>query len=259
LDRRVTHFLNRLLVCVLSVPLFGGVIHKLFARLLPIRRFTVRGVEIACVTPLHQTGTYLEAEAWSHREPDVLDWIDGFAPDSVFFDIGANFGTESLYAALKPGGPAQIHAFDAELIGSYNLALNLALNRADKVRNYVCAVGETEGLLQVAENLNYLWALGQKYAKSTKFLPTVSIDYFVAQTGASPSHIKIDVDGPEAKIVAGMRKTLLSPALKSLMIEINDRPSYDFILATLAAAGFREVGTPTTIAMNHFFERAPIV
>lgn len=256
LDRWLSRGLSTALACVGGWPLVGVRLHQLFARLLPIRRFTVRGVAITCALPLHQVGTRLEAYAWSAREPEVLDWIDGFVADAIFFDIGANFGTETLYAALKPGGPKRICAFDAELIGSYNLALNLTLNRITHVDNYVVAVGDRSGFVALPENLNYLHVadLG-KYARSTKHLRMIAIDDFVAETGLSPGYVKIDVDGPERAIVEGMRQTLRDPRLRSLMIEINDTESHSAITRLLADAGFAERPRTHRNAYNHIYER----
>ncbi len=247
--------LGRLDRCV-SRALSGPKLHQLFARLLPVRRFDVRGVSIACGLPLHQVGTRNEAFAWARREPEVLDWIDAFAPGSTFFDIGANFGTETLYAALKPGGPARICAFDAEFIGGYNLALNLTLNGVTHVENYAVAVGERSGFLALPENLNYLHVAGQaKYAQSTKRVRVISVDDFVAETGVTPTYVKIDVDGPEQAIVAGMAKTLRAPGLRSLMIEINDAASHAAITARLAEAGFAERPRAHANDYNHIYDR----
>ena len=258
LDRRLSHGLSALLAWVSGWPLVGVRLHQLFARALPIRRFTVRGVSIACALPLHQVGTRLEAFAWATREPEVLDWIDGFGPDAVFFDVGANFGTETLYAALKPGGPTRICAFDAELIGSYNLALNLALNAITHVENHVVAVGDHSGFVSVPENLNYLHVdrLG-KYARSAKRLRMIALDDFVAETGIRPTHVKIDVDGPERAIVAGLGRTLRNPALRSLMIEINADADHKTIAAMLGEAGFVERPRSYANAYNHIYDRRP--
>jgi len=257
LDRCISRGLSAALAAVSGWPLVGVRLHRLFARLLPVRRFTVRGVTIRCALPLHQVGTRLEAFAWATREPEVLDWIDGFAPDTVFFDIGANFGTETLYAALKPGGPRRICAFDAELIGGYNLALNLKLNRIAHVDNYAVAVGARSGFVAVDENLNYLHVTGlDKYATSVKHLRAIAIDDFVAETGLAPSYIKIDVDGPERAIVEGMRTTLRNPAVRSLMIEINSEAGHRAIAALLGEAGFVERPRQHANAYNHVFDRA---
>jgi FkbM family methyltransferase len=256
LDRWLSRALSAALAHASGWPLVGVRLHQLFARLLPIRRFEVRGVAIACALPLHQVGTRLEAFAWSAREPEVLDWIDGFVPGAIFFDIGANFGTETLYAALKPGGPARICAFDAELIGSYNLALNLKLNRVAHVDNHVVAVGDRSGFVEVAENLNYLHVGGlEKYDRSAKRLRMIAIDDFVAETGLHPTYVKIDVDGPERAIVEGMRKTLRDPSLRSLMIEINDLESAAAIASMLSEAGFVERPRTHRNAYNHIYER----
>jgi len=255
-DRWVSRGASAALATIGGWPVVGVRLHRLFARLLPVRSFSVRGVAIRCALPLHQVGTRLEAYAWATREPEVLDWIDGFAPDTVFFDIGANFGTETLYAALKPGGPRRICAFDAEFIGGYNLALNLRLNAVAHVENYALAVGARSGFVRVAENLNYLHVAGlEKYATSAKHMRLIAIDDFVAETGHRPSYVKIDVDGPERAIVEGMRQTLRDPALRSVMIEINDQASHDAITAMLGAAGFAERVRPDRTNDNYVFDR----
>jgi FkbM family methyltransferase len=257
MDRAASRVMNCALALATELPLLGPAIHKLFSRLLPVRRFAVRGVAIRCVIPLHQTGTFNEANAWSRREPEVLDWIDGLGPQSVLFDIGANFGTETLYAALKPNGPRRIAAFDAEFIGGYNLALNLRLNDVSKVTNYACAVGRADGFLELPENINYLWVTeGEKYGKSRKTIPVFTIDSIVARSGLVPSHVKIDVDGPEADIVAGMATTLRNPALVSLMIEINSTAALAAITSDLSAAGFAPPRRPNPANENYLFERA---
>ena len=256
MDRSLSRAMHCAVALVSGLPLAGPLLHKLFSRLLPVRRFTVRGVAIRCAIPLHQTGTFNESRGWSRREPEVLDWIDGFAPDSVFFDIGANFGTETLYAALKPGGPRRIAAFDAEFIGGYNLALNLRLNGISHAENYACAVGGADGFLTLPENINYLWVLpGEKYGKSRKTIPVFTIDSIVRRNGLVPTHVKIDVDGPEAEIVQGMAETLRNPAMTSLMVEINSDAARDAIMRAMTEAGFAAPVKPNPTNDNYLFVR----
>jgi FkbM family methyltransferase len=256
MDRAASRVMNCALGLLSGLPLLGPALHKLFSRLLPLRTFRVRGIAIRCAIPLHQTGTFNEAEGWSRREPEVLDWIDSFAPDSVFFDIGANFGTETLYAAMKPGGPKRICAFDAEFIGSYNLALNLRLNGIAHVENYACAVGREDGFLTLPENINYLWVLpAEKYGKTQKLMPVFSVDSIVRRSGIVPSHVKIDVDGPEAEIIAGMAETLRNPTMKSLMVEINSEAARESITRALAEAGFAAPLRPNPGNENYLFRR----
>ena len=59
------------------------------------------------------------------KEPETIEWIDTFAPGDVLFDIGANIGCYSIYAASRS---VRVMAFEPE---SQNYALinqNIFLN-----------------------------------------------------------------------------------------------------------------------------------
>src|SRR3954454_23342205 len=56
-------------------------------------------VKFFCPSPLLTN----RAETLLTKEPDTIKWIDSFPAESVFWDIGANVGVYSLYAATRPG------------------------------------------------------------------------------------------------------------------------------------------------------------
>jgi FkbM family methyltransferase len=210
------------------------------------------------ILPLHQIGTAQYARQWETREPEVLDWIDAFEPGAVFFDVGANFGTETLYAALKPGAPRKIFAFDIELLGSYNLAVNLLLNRIDNVENYVVGLGDRCEYQRLPDNTNYYHLGGlSKYSRSMKTVYVSTIDVISEQVGAAPNYVKIDVDGPEESVIRGMMKTIASPHLRSVMVEVNGEETAKAIRAILTAAGFSEQAHTHENAHNVIFRREP--
>ena len=60
------------------------------------------------------------------REPDTIAWIDGFEPGSVLWDIGANVGVYSLYAALARD--VRVVAFEPAAANFFLLTRNIALN-----------------------------------------------------------------------------------------------------------------------------------
>jgi hypothetical protein len=52
---------------------------------------------------------------YDNKEPDTLDWIDAFLKEGdTLYDIGANIGQYSLYAAKRLNGNAQILTFEPE-------------------------------------------------------------------------------------------------------------------------------------------------
>ena len=45
--------------------------------------------------------SYYRSDSFSTKEPETLSWIDSFDAKSTFWDIGANIGIYSWYAAKK--------------------------------------------------------------------------------------------------------------------------------------------------------------
>ena len=56
------------------------------------------------------------------KEPETIAWIDGFNEGDVFYDIGANIGVYSLYAAFKK--KTQVFAFEPSPFNFATLSLH---------------------------------------------------------------------------------------------------------------------------------------
>ncbi len=93
--------------------------------------------------------------AWRARtffteEPDTIEWLDALQPTDVLWDVGANVGLYSIYAAKFR--KCSVYAFEPE---SQNYALlidNMSLNSVNERLNAACiALNETEqfGMLTV--------------------------------------------------------------------------------------------------------------
>src|SRR5665647_1221556 len=70
--------LNTILSKLIEKTTFSKRIFDFFGRVLPIPQAIVRGVPIKVIIPLNQVGVYNTFKNWENREPEVLDWIDGF-------------------------------------------------------------------------------------------------------------------------------------------------------------------------------------
>jgi FkbM family methyltransferase len=69
-----------------------------------------------------------------------------------------------------------------------------------------------------------------------------TLDGFISTFGAPvPNHIKIDVDGIEAKIIDGAPVTLARPEVRTVLVETNDQRGFQYIDGKLRAAGFELV------------------
>jgi FkbM family methyltransferase len=179
--------------------------------------------------PYHRAVTILT------KEPDTIAWIDDYIKEGdVLFDIGANIGVFSLYAAKTKN--ARAFAFEP-FAGNYvvlnrNIYLN---NLSDRITALNIALHKETTLSHL--NVSEFWAgkAGHSFNDpmgsgggifKPKFLQGVigmSLDDFIETFDAPhPNHIKIDVDGNEKLIIEGMKKTMADSRLKSVAIEIDN-------------------------------------
>ena len=71
------------------------------------------------------------AETFSTKEPETLEWIEGFSDRSILWDVGANVGLYSIYAA-KNGH--RVLAIEPSVFNLELLARNISINSvADRV------------------------------------------------------------------------------------------------------------------------------
>lgn len=193
------------------------------------------------------------------KEPTTIPWLETFREDEVFVDIGANVGMYTIYASVMTG--CRTFAFEPEALNYAELNKNIFVNGLhESVRAYNVAISD------VAEvGVLYLGAFGYAYShhdfnentwsedkafgdKSTPRdarLPqgcvSESLDRLVASgVVPAPNHIKIDVDGLEHRVFAGLQETLKSPSLRSVLIEIDHRNLHcDAMIDHMASLGWR--------------------
>lgn len=136
-------------------------------------------------------------------------------------DVGANIGyTAAVFAgALSPGH--RVYAFEPE---ERNVAqLKQAVRRLhleDQVEAVHAAVGRSEGVVELwrndAHHADHRIATSslkaQQPASSVSTVPLLSLDHFARDKG-HVSFVKIDVQGYETEVLAGMTRLLGQPGL----------------------------------------------
>jgi FkbM family methyltransferase len=239
LEKIIFSPINSFLSLLIEKTRISKRIFDFFGRVLPIPKTIVRGVPIKIILPLNQVGVYNTFKDWEEREPEVLDWIDGFEKGCIFFDVGASFGTETLYAALKNEGPKKIVSFDLDLESSFNLAYNISLNNITNVEQYFLALSDKLNLISYSCVTQYYFIEGRKQYDNVNYKTiSISIDQFINMTHIFPDYMKIDVDGAEESIISGMTETVQNKRLRSVVIEVSDK-SEPTITKFFHEAGFR--------------------
>jgi FkbM family methyltransferase len=159
------------------------------------------------------------------KEPETLRWIDSFSSGDVFWDIGANIGCYSLYAAIMSG--ISVYAFEPSPANLYLLTMNANVNDFnDRVIIYPFALSSVADVIQLDCRTSSGSGDNQalKNSRGTQLAcPTYTVDYLVSNgVAAFPNHIKVDVDGLELLILRGASHVLKSHRLRSVMVEVDE-------------------------------------
>ena len=166
------------------------------------------------------------------KEPFTIDWIHRHVgAGEVLYDIGANIGVYSLVAAKKPMGPARVFSFEASYGSIAALCTNIVLNgvTADVTPIPVALSDRTDMnvfSLRDIEPGAARHALGSDPLDgSAVFQQPVMmyrLDDLIERFALPlPNHIKLDVDGGELAVLDGASRTLASPTLRSVLIEVS--------------------------------------
>lgn len=177
------------------------------------------------------------------KEPDTIAWIDGFAAGSTLYDVGANVGVFTLYAA---GCGHQVVAIEPVSSNFAVLNRNIDINNfSEKAVAYCVALDRQDGLgtLFLASTTAGSSSQFERPIESARFTQgavCLALDSLWEKGKLPfPNHLKIDVDGTEDRVIAGAQRTLADSRLQSIHIEINavdcDKPA---LIAEIERFGF---------------------
>lgn len=199
------------------------------------------------------TDAFRPMSLWQ-KEPATMAWIEAeMKPGMRFLDIGANIGIYTLAAAARGGEAGRVYAFEPHKVNAMTLMRNVALSGYEpRVKVFAVGLAEKSGFgpfhyasldsastgSQFGHQRN---AEGGAFAPAaTEELAVYAIDDLIDSGAMEPVDlVKMDVDGNEPAILAGMRRTLSGPRGPStVQIEINpgQRAAID---AFMAECGYR--------------------
>lgn len=249
---------------------------RLVEKLHPIYTIRVgkRTIKYECVSLV----TLWRAKTLLTKEPDTIEWIDSFSNGELLYDIGANVGIYSIYAASKG---VTVIAFEPESQNYAQLNRNIFLNQfQNRITGLGIAVGQSSAIdnlylstftvggaiNNLGSSVNYNHQPMESAFKQG--VMSISLDDLIEKYNLPiPNHIKIDVDGLESDIIFGAKKTLSHVELKSVLVELNDDlPEDANVVGILRENGFALKGkyhapmfdlTEYKNIFNYIFVRPP--
>lgn len=176
------------------------------------------------------------AKTSSSEESHTINWINSyFKENQIFYDVGANVGLYSLYAASKIRD-INIFAFEPEALNFSQLNRNIHFNRfSHLITPYCIALTDQTHLgMMNLEQFRIGGTINQFNRSVNQINESFEVQHRQGSVGFTldeliykfglpvPNHIKIDVDGIEDAIISGAVRTLNDKKLISVQIEITD-------------------------------------
>jgi len=155
-----------------------------------------------------------------HEFEDMGFVLHALRPDDLFVDIGANVGSYTVLAAgavgarciaFEPAAPAYRALLD-------NLRLNDLTERVEVRKEALAAVAGEAEFTAGLDTVNHVVA-GDERPSGTERVLITTLDAALAER--APAIIKMDVEGYETAVVLGADRTLRSPVLRAVLLELN--------------------------------------
>ena len=200
---------------------------------------------------IYNKTTFWRANTLYTKEPTTIKWIRNFKSNSVFFDVGANVGMFSVFAASI--SKSRVYSFEPESNNFQVLMENILFNKLfNKISSYQIALGNktyftklfidtfTKGSSHhmLGEPLDH--NLEHKSYKINQGVFSTTLDDLIDRWNFPvPKYLKIDVDGIEYKIINSSKSLLKNKKLESVLIEIKtDREKDREIIESMLSYGF---------------------
>ena len=239
------------------------VLARVHDRLAPESAVTVNGVSLTLLVP-DRKSVYWPRHGFD-SEPNTISWIDGFGAGDVFYDIGANIGAYTLYAAKARS--LTVVAFEPNPFSYRVLVHNLHLNAVtDRVLPLCLAAGAETGNTRLSLNGTEAGSVGHTISGGRPDGNGIGLqalafrldDLAQIEGIPAPTQVKIDVDGIEAAILEGAKSLLSGQAVKSVLIEMltHDDAVQARIRSLLGECGLKPADLPDDGSDNRLFTRA---
>ncbi len=196
------------------------------------RKVSVDGIKLTI--PCENWITHFRWYLFKTKEKEVRKFLkDVMQAEDVLFDIGANIGVFSVYAA-KIHPKSTIFSFEPEYSNLNLLKNNVLANKVNvQVNIFSVGISDEAGISKLhlsstdsgaavhTESKNNISTTDEGYKVVwNEGIMTTTLDEFCRDQQIIPNCIKIDTDGNELKILKGATSTLKNPKLKNLIIEM---------------------------------------
>lgn len=166
------------------------------------------------------------------EEKMIIDWLNSFNENDIFYDVGANVGIYSVYVAKLKN--IRVYSFEPEINNIQTLYSNIYKNELFASCTIIPIATDNEigikpfhireftkgGALNTVGRDPFYESQNANYFKSATLCSTMD-NIIETYKLLKPTRIKIDVDTNELRVMEGLVKTLSFGSLKDIYIELD--------------------------------------
>jgi FkbM family methyltransferase len=162
-----------------------------------------------------------------HYEPTQTNWFKQFLHNGdIFIDVGASFGYYSTLAASLVGPTGKVFAFEPSPVANQVLERTINDSNLSNIVLTRAAVGRKTGsatlFLPTTRNLHSPSVLESDPGFIPIQVPLIDLDHFAPlQNIPKIKLVKIDVEGYEPDVLAGMEMLIKEQRIENLICEFN--------------------------------------
>ena len=162
----------------------------------------------------------------SAEAPFVQRMFEFLSSGDVVFDVGANIGLTGLLLAQHSTKARRIHCFEPEPQNFESLRRNISENRlSERVFAHRLALTDESGkavlFVRGGPGEGRHSMVTAKGSKASIRIPALSASDFVASQGQAPDLVKIDVEGAEGRVLAGMEPLFQQRRPREVFLELH--------------------------------------
>jgi FkbM family methyltransferase len=193
---------------------------------------------------------HLGSLAYGNLEISVQEaMLRHVAPGSTFYDVGANLGFFALLAARMVGPEGRVYAWEPAPANAAAIRRNVAINGFENVvvEERAASDHSGRGRLQIVDDQS--WSKLEEYGQhpGTEEILDVELvaldDVVAAGEVPPPDVVKIDVEGAEIAVLAGM-EAILREHRPAVICELHE--THREFVAHMSARGYRLINLEGT-------------
>ena len=208
--------------------IYEGVYRSLRGKVLALRGYydlKIDGVVVSFSAPT-STMVNLNMKRFTSEYEELSDFMSEIKPGDVVYDIGANTGLYSLFAASK-NEDVKVVSFEPYPKNVELLRRDIRRNQLDNVQIKEIALSDTTGTVEFSQPQEEISGHGAlsieaESSQSTTKVSTNTGDKLISKDKIpNPNVIKIDVEGAEPLVIEGLRDAIKDDECRLVYCEIH--------------------------------------